>query len=79
MSFRTEVLATPLQYKTRLQFMYEILFDVPPPNNNLDAALDHVNNLVNVTVSNAYKVNTEITMLVGRQIIQKIKQAKLTF
>ena len=26
----TEILATPLQYKTWKEFMYEILFDVPP-------------------------------------------------
>ena len=46
--------------------MYEILSDVPSPSNqNLGAAFEHIYNLVDVIVSHVYKVNTEITMLVG--------------
>ena len=30
---QTEILATPLQYRTGEEFMYEILFDVPPNQN----------------------------------------------
>ena len=30
---QTEILATPLQYKTLEEFIYEILFDVPPNQN----------------------------------------------
>ena len=33
MSPRTEILATLLQYRTWMEFMYEILYDVPPPPN----------------------------------------------
>ena len=40
MSSQTEILATPLQYRTSVEFMYEILSAVPPPNQNLGAAPD---------------------------------------
>ena len=30
---QTVILATPMQYKTWEEFMYEILFDVPPNQN----------------------------------------------
>ena len=33
MSSRTEILARPLQYRTWMEFMYEILSHVPPPPN----------------------------------------------
>ena len=72
---QTEILATPLQYRTCEEIMYEILSDVPPPNQNPGTAHQHIYNLVDVIVSHVNKVNTEITMLV---VIQKIKQAKLT-
>ena len=50
MSLRwTEILATPLQYRTWEEIMYEILFDVPPPP-NLGAASENIYNLVDVIV-----------------------------
>ena len=52
MSPLTKILATPLQNRTREEFMYEILFDVPPPNQNPGTAADHIYNLVDVIVSN---------------------------
>ena len=52
MSSRTEILATPLQYRTCEEIMYDILSDVsPPPNQNPGVAPEHIYNLVDVIVS----------------------------
>ena len=42
MSFRTEILATPLQYRTWEEIMYEILSDVPPKNQNPGVAPEYI-------------------------------------
>ena len=38
----------------------------PPPEPKPGTAFEHIYNLVDVIVSHVYKVNTEISMLVGR-------------
>ena len=52
----TEILATPLQYRTWVEFMYEILSYVPTPNQNPGAATGKTN-----TLCTAYY--TKITLL----------------
>ena len=39
MSHRIEILATPLQYRTWVEFMYKILSDVPPQTKILESLL----------------------------------------
>ena len=40
MSLQTEILATALQYRTLVEFMYQILFAVPPNQKQFGAAPD---------------------------------------
>ena len=40
MSIQTEILATPLQYRTWVEFVYEILSAVPPNQKQFSAAPD---------------------------------------
>ena len=67
----TEIFATPLQYRTWEEFMYEILFDVPvpPPNQNPGAAPEYtyIYNLVDVIVINVSKV------LFSKHTVQKLQ------
>ena len=48
----TEILATPLQYRTIEKFTHNTLSDVPSPNYNPGAAFEHIYKLVDVIVSN---------------------------
>ena len=57
--------------------MSTYLLNVPNPEPKSWRCPEPIYNLVDVIVSHISKVNTEIKMLVGRLIIQKIKQAKL--